>query len=238
MDAMSLTCALLLLLANGQPAPKNQVPDVVELVKQEKTDDALKLLREIATHKDNDEEAMALVKFIRAGRPAKAPEIYEASFLALKGIGSRKVTPQLLALFKHSRLKKEAAIRRGICVALGGSADPRAVEELIDRMRDPDDHVIAAAIEAAGSYRYAKEAIRKELFEKVVGVYVPTWNMKESINPDHKQERQRNERKWEVIARPSERTLELLSNTKQEDPPAWRRWWNKNKNERWAELED
>jgi HEAT repeat protein len=228
---------ILLLAADGKQPTRNLVPDLVKLVREEKTADALKLLREIGKHKGNHEEAAALVKFVRASRPKKPPEIFEASFLALKGIGSRKVTMQLIALFKHSRLKKEESIRRGICIALGGAADPRAVDTLIDRMRDPDDHVKAAAVEAAGSYRYAKESIRKELVEKVVGVYVPTWNMKESINPDHKQERQRNERKWEVIAKPCERTLELLTNTKQEDPPAWRRWWNKNKNDRWAEIE-
>ena len=235
---MALPLALLLLLfAPDPPAAKSRVPEVVALLKDEKPTKALALLREISTHKGNEAEAVELVKFIRAARPKKAPEIYEASFLALKGIGSRKVTRSLIALFKHSRLKKDPAIRKGICIALGGSADPAAVEALTDRMRDPDDHVIGAAVEAAGSYRYAKTSIRKELFKAVVGLYVPTWNLKESIKADHKQQRQRAERKWEIIAKPSERTLRLLSDTTQEDPPAWRRWWNKNKKVRWEELE-
>jgi len=231
-------CCLILLLANGAPPAKSRVPELVQLMKEDKTADALKLLREMASHKDNHDEAKDLVKFIRAARPDKPPEVYEAAFLALKGIGSRKVTRQVVALLDHSRLKKEPAMRKGVCVALSGAADPAAVDALKDCMRDPDDHVVAAAIEAAGAYRYAKESVRKELFEKVVGVYTPTWNMKVSINPDHKKARQDAERKWEIIAKPAERTLQLLSNTTQEDPPAWRRWWNKNKNERWAELED
>ena len=128
-------------------------------------------------------------------------------------------------------------IRKGICIALGGSADPKAVDEICDRMRDRDDHVIAAAMEAAGSFRYAKESIRKELFKTLVSVYVPTWNVKESIKPDEKLRRQRAERKWEIIVKPAEKSLRLLSNTTQEDPPAWRRWWNKSKKKKWEELE-
>ena len=235
---LATTALILLLAAPDPPAAKNRVPEVVSLVRDEKPKQALALLREIGTHKDNDEEAVDLVKFIKAARPKKAPEIYEASFLALKGIGSRKVTRSLIALFKHSRLKKDPTIRKGICIALGGAADPKAVDTLTRRMRDPDDRVIGAAIEAAGSYRYAKTTIRKELFKTVVGVYVPTWNLKESINPDHKQQRQRAEKKWEIIAKPSERALQLLSDTTQEDPPAWRRWWNKNKKLKWKEMED
>ncbi|MHC4940201.1 MAG: HEAT repeat domain-containing protein [Planctomycetota bacterium] len=236
---MPLAISLLLLLtAPDPPAAKSRVPEVTVLLKEEKHGEALKLLREIGTHKDNHAEAADLVKLIKAARPKKPPEVYEACFLALKGIGSRKVTGKLIALFKHSRLKKDPAIRKGICIALGGSADPKAVDALVARMRDPDNHVIGAAIEAAGSYRYSRESIRKELFKTVLSVYVPTWNMKESINPDHKQQRQRAEKKWEVIAKPSERTLQLLSNTRQEDPPAWRRWWNKSKKLKWEELED
>jgi HEAT repeat protein len=236
---MPLVATLLLLLAAPEPpATKNRVPEVAALLKEEKFSDALKLLREIGTHKDNHVEAADLIKLIKAPRPKRPPEIDDASFLALKGIGSRKVTQKLIALFKHSRLKKDPAMRKGICIALGGAADPKAVDALVARMRDPDNHVIGAAIEAAGNYRYSKESVRKELFKTVIGVYVPTWNMKESINPDHKQNRQRAERKWEVIAKPAERALQLLSNTTQEDPPAWRRWWNKKKKVRWQELED
>jgi len=233
-----MACLLLILLLAPDPKPESQVPEVAQLLKDGKPDKALILLREIGAHKKNHQEAADLIKLVRSSRPKRPPEVDEAIFLALRDIGSRKVTSKLIALFKHRTLKKDPRARAGICLALGGAADPKAVDELCDRMRDPDDHVIAAAIEAAGSYRYAKESIRKELFETVLGVYVPTWNMKESINPEHKTARQRAERKWEVIVKPSEKTLRLLSNTTQEDPPAWRRWWNKKKKKKWAEIEN
>ena len=232
----SLLTLLTLLLA--APAPgQSRVPEVIQLIKAEKPNEAIKVLQEIGKLRKNDDEAVALVKFIRSAKPKRPPEVMEAAFVALKGIGSRKVTRSLIALFKHSRLKKDPRVRMGILIALSGSADPKAVDEITDRMRDPDDHVVGAAVEAAGAYRYASVAIRKELFKSVVGVYEPTWNMKESIKPDQKTQRQRAERKWEIIAKPSERSLRLLSNTTQEDPPAWRRWWNKNKRKRWEELE-
>jgi len=234
----SMACILTLLFLLPGPKAQNQVPEVIQLLKDEKPDKAIALLKEIGKHKKNDTEAVDLVKLVKAPRPKRPPEVNEAIFLALRDIGSRKVTSKLIALFKHTRLKKDPMARKGICLALGGAADPKAVDELCDRMRDPDDHVIAAAIEAAGFYRYSKESIRKELFKSALGVYVPTWNMKESIKPEHKTQRQRAERKWEVIAKPSEKTLRLLSNTTQEDPPAWRRWWNKVKKKKWAEIEN
>ena len=233
-----MACLLLLLLLAPDPKLTSQVPEVVQLLKDEKPDKAIAMLREIGKHKKNHVEAADLIKLVRSSRPKRPPEVNEAIFLAIRDIGSRKVTLKLIALFKHRTLKKDPMARKGICLALGGAADPKAVDELCDRMRDPNDHVIAAAIEAAGSYRYAKESIRKELFEAVLGVYVPTWNMKESIHPDHKTQRQRAERKWEVIMKPAEKSLRLLSNTTQEDPPAWRRWWNKRKKAKWAEIEN
>ncbi len=235
---VAFTILLLAAPAAKDAAPKSEVPKVTALLSKDQPGKAIKLLRKIGKHKDNHAEAIDLVKLIKAPKPKKAQEVYEACFLALKGIGSRKVTRALIALFKHPRLKKEPMFRAGICRALGGSADPKAVSALTDRMRDPDDRVIAAAIDAAGPFRYAAVSVRKELFKAVISVYVPTWNMKESIKPDHKKRRQRAERRWELIAKPSERSLQLLSDITQPDPPAWRRWWNDNKKKKWAELGD
>ena len=233
-----MACLLTLLFLLPGPNAQSQVPDVVQLLKDEKPDKAIALLKEIGKHKKNDTEAGDLIKLVKSARPKRPSEVDQAIFLALRDIGSRKVTSKLLALFKVKRIKKDPTLRAGVCTALGGAADPKAVDELCDRMRDPDNHVVAAAVEAAGSYRYSKESIRKELFKTVLAVYVPTWNMKESIHPDHKQKRQQAERKWELIAKPCEKTLRLLSNTTQEDPPAWRRWWNKTKKKKWQEIEN
>ncbi|MHC5050806.1 MAG: HEAT repeat domain-containing protein, partial [Planctomycetota bacterium] len=134
-------------------------------------------------------------------------------------------------------LKKEEAIRIGVCRALQGSADPKAAESLIKLMRDRSDHVVAAAAEAAGAYRYEKEHIRKELFKTILGIYESTWNLKNSVDAEQKVARRRAEDKWEIIEKPMEKSLQLLSNVTQNDPPAWRRFWNKNKKRRWGDLE-
>jgi len=229
--------ALLLTLILAAPGV-NRVPEVIQLVKAGERKQALSLLKEIGTHKQNHEEAKALLKLIRSPKLRKDTEILEASFLALKGIGSRKVTKGLIALLKHSTLKKILTVRIGICRALAGSADPAAVETIIDLTRDRFDEVCAAAGEAAGVYRYAKVSIRKDLFKTVLDVYESNYNLKNSVKPELKKERSRAERKWEVIEKPMERSLQLLSNMTRDDPPAWRRWWNKNKHKKWADLEN
>ncbi len=231
---------LLLLLDKPDPPPEtDQVPELVQLLQAGESSKALALLKEIGGHKQNHTEARALVKLVRSGKPALSAEVREALFLALKGIGSRKATKDLLGLLKHSTLKKEVEIRIGVCRALGGSADPLAVDALTDRLRDVDDAVIAAAAEAAGGYRYEQEAVRKELFQTVCDIYESTWNLKNSVSPDPRDKvgKVKAERRWEIIEAPMEKALQLLSNASENDPPSWRRWWNKNKNSRWADLE-
>jgi len=232
---MALILTLLLL---APPEEGTRVDLVIEALEAGEKERALALLREIGGLKGNDTEAEALVKLIRARRPEKPPEVLEECFLALKGIGSRKVTPALLGLLRHSTLKKEEAIRIGVCRALQGSADPAGVDALTDLLHDREDRVIAAAAEAAGAYRYAKESIRKDLFKEILDIYEATWNVKNSVKPELRVEKRRAERRWEVVGDVMERSLQLLSNVTEPDPPAWRRWWNKNKRDRWAELEN
>lgn len=234
---MDTMCALCLAILLAAPAG-NQVPQVLEHLQAGDTTQALGLLKEIATHEKNDEEAKDLVRLVRQNKVKVPPEVVDAAFLALKGIGSRKVTKDLMLLLKHSRLKKEERVKIGVCRALGGSADPAAVEFLIDRLRDPHDEVIAAAAEAAGAYRHASEAIRKDLFQTIVDQYESMWNLMNTVNPDRTVEKGRAERKWAITAKAMEKSLQLLSNVTQNDPTEWRRWWNKNKNAKWAELEN
>ncbi|MHC4547237.1 MAG: HEAT repeat domain-containing protein [Planctomycetota bacterium] len=227
---------LTLLLLAPDPAA-TRVPQVIRHLEARKTAEALSLLKEIGRLKQDHAEAKALVRMVRNRRIKKPPEILAACFHALYGIGSRKVTRSLLALLEHSTLKKDPAIRIGVCRALEGSADPAGVASLIDLMRDREDRVIAAAAAAAGAYRYEKETVRKELFNAMLNIYEATWNLKNSVKPELKKEKRRAERKWEVVNKPMEKSLQLLSNVTQDDPPLWRRWWNKNKRKRWANLE-
>jgi HEAT repeat protein len=228
-----LLCTLLL-----APEAATQVDRVAAALDAKDKATALSILKEIGGLKGNDAEAVALVKLVRDPDVSKPPEVLEECFLALKGIGSRKATAPLLALLDHSTLKKEEAIRVGVCRALQGSADPAGGEALLDLLHDREDRVIAAAAEAAGAFRYAKEPLRKELFKAILDVYEATWNVKNSVRPEVRVEKRRAERRWEVVENAMEQTLQLLSNQTQPDPPSWRRWWNKNKKDRWAELEN
>ena len=235
---MAILVALLVLAPPADPPKAELTPKVIEALKAGNKKKALELLKEVATKKGHHAEATALLKLVRAKRPAKADDVMEAIFRSLQGIGSRKVTPQLQLLLKRNPYKKSKIIRIGVCRALEGSADPRAIDTVIKLLRDPDDHVIAAAAECAGAYRYAKDGQRKDLFQTIMGHYVSTWNLKNSVDPAKKKERSRAEKKWEIVGDAMEKALQLLSNTTQNSPPEWRRWWNKNKKKRWAELDE
>jgi len=231
---MALLLTLLILTAD-EPAKADGVAAALAADDKPK---AITLLKEIGLLKGNDAEALAVVKLVRLPQVQKQPDVLEECFLALKGIGSRKVTPALLKLLDHSTLKDVEAVRIGVCRAFQGSVDPEGAEALMDLLHDNEDRVIAAAAEAAGAYRYAKEPLRKELFKAILDIYEGTWNVKNAVNADAKTGKRRAEKRWEVVAEAMERSLQLLSNVTQPDPPAWRRWWNKNKKDRWADLEN
>jgi hypothetical protein len=226
---------LLLVLAPEETTRAEEVAAALDAGDKAK---AVSILKEIGTLKGNDAEALAVAKLVRDSKVQKEPAVLEECFLALKGIGSRKVTPALLKLLDHSTLKEVEAVRIGVCRAFEGSKDPDGAEAIRDMFHDREDRVIAAAAEAAGAYRHAKESIRKDLFKGILDVYESTWNLKNSVKPELKTEKRRAERKWEVIEAAAERSLQLLSNETQPDPPSWRRWWNKNKKDRWADLEN
>lgn len=231
---MALLLSLLILSAEEA----TRVDGVAAALAQDDKPKAIALLKEIGTLKGNDVEALALVKLVREPEVARQAEVLEECFLALKGIGSRKVTGALLRLLDHSTLKEIEAVRTGVCRALQGSADPDGAEALRDLLHDREDRVIAAAAEALGAYRYAKEPLRKELFKAILDIYEGAWNLKNSVKPELKTEKRRAERRWEVVESAMEKSLQLLSNETQPDPPSWRRWWNKNKKDRWADLEN
>jgi len=237
MEVMAILLGMILLSAPPAPAPL-KVDRLAKLLRAKETAKALALLKQIGALEHDDAEAKALVKLIRNRRVFKPPAVLEACFLALKGIKSRKITRDLEAMRKLNPLRKDPKVRIGICRALQGSADPAGAETLAALLRDPDDTVVAAAAEAAGAYRTAKQSIRKDLFKTIVDIYVGTWNLKNSVQADLKTEMRRAERKWELIHKPMEKSMRLLSNATRNDPPAWRRWWNKNKHKRWGELED
>lgn len=230
--------AILILLLVLAPEETTRADEVAEALGKGDKPKAIALLKEIGTLKGNDAEALAVARLVREAKVQREADVLEECFLALKGIGSRKVTPALLKLLDHSTLKDMEAIRIGVCRAFQGSADPVGAEALLDLMHDREDRVIAAAAEAAGAYRHAKESIRKDLFKGILDVYESTWNLKNSVKPELKTEKRRAERKWEVVEAAMEKSLQLLSNQTQPDPPSWRRWWNKNKKDRWAELEN
>ncbi len=233
---MGVMAALLTTLLLLMPAPvAEKVPKLKELLTAEKTDEALTLLKEIGALKGDDAEAKALVKLIRARRPKKPPEVLEASFVALQGIGSKKVTKGLLQLLDHNMAKDDPAVRIGICRALQGSADKAAIKDLIKLVRsDREDTVKAAAATALGAYRYAPEATRKDIFKVVMGILDSTWNLKNAVKPELKVARRRAQKRWAIIGGPFEKTLELLTNTRQPHPAEWRKWWNKNKRKKWG----
>ncbi|MCK6460514.1 MAG: HEAT repeat domain-containing protein [Planctomycetes bacterium] len=230
--------AILILLLVLAPEETTRADEVAEALAKGDKPKAIAILKEIGTLKGNDAEALAVARLVRDQKVQKEPEVLEECFLALKGIGSRKVTPALLKLLDHSTLKEVVEVRIGVCRALQGSADPAGAEALLGLLHDREDRVIAASAEAAGAYRHAKEPVRKDLFKGILDVYESTWNLKNSVKPELKTEKRRAERKWEVIEAPMEKSLQLLSNQTQPDPPSWRRWWNKNKKDRWAELEN
>lgn len=128
----------------------------------------------------------------------------------------------------HKRFRDNLPLQRELILSLGKTGTEDAAEELIDLLPHVEPVVQGAAAEALGHFAGAEEDLRKEAFEAILKQLVPLHNLNlvEPVDPIE-------ERRYQIIAAPMVTTLQRLSKHDETDPPAWQRWWNKNKKVDW-----
>jgi len=148
-----------------------------------------------------------------------------ASALGSMGPESAKV---LQGWIGHKNHKKDIDLQERLILALGATKDGKVVKELLDLLSHHEARIQGAAGTALGNYAHADQKVRKEIFKEVLQALTGVYNQSQGDSQDIiARER------YDVIAAPMKTTLQVLSRHDELDPPAWRRWWNKNKKEDW-----
>lgn len=130
--------------------------------------------------------------------------------------------------FEAKKFKDEPDFR-GLCLEQIGytHAYEDFAEELVDLLDHHEYLFIAKASDALAQFGDAPGSIRKVAVERLVNLMGQNW---EATISDKKNEEA--QRKYRKTGQSMRSALEAMTGTSQDDPQAWTRWWNKNKNEK------
>ncbi|MDA1266970.1 MAG: HEAT repeat domain-containing protein [Planctomycetota bacterium] len=158
-------------------------------------------------------------------------KLFLAAGTALGDMGPESVKI-LTSWIGHKSHKKDLDLQATLIRSLGKTKDEKGVKPLLDLLSHHEALIQAAAAEALGNFVHLKEKERKVIFEDILQILTGVYNTWQADSQDIiARER------YDVIAASMVTTLQVLSGHDERQPPEWRRWWNKNKNENWDKDE-
>jgi len=154
-------------------------------------------------------------------------QLYLAAATALGEMAPESVDV-LLSWIDHKSHRSDLTLQRTLIKMAGKSKSKDARKPLIKLLKHHEAQVQAAAAEALGEYEEADLKERKENFEELLKLMMSVKGQVD-VDPNDTAARER----WDVISAPIVTSLKRLSGQEENDPAAWQRFWNKNKNEDW-----
>ena len=137
----------------------------------------------------------------------------------------------LLSWIDHKSHRSDLALQRVLIKMAGKSKSKDARKPLLKLLKHHEAQIQAAAAEALGEYDEADLKDRKQIFGELLKLMM---SVKGSVDSDYNDTIARD--RWDVISAPIITSLKRLSGHQENDPGAWQRWWNKNKNADWDEA--
>lgn len=228
-----------------QDAPKDDNPQVADRVKaleeafKKKDDDAavraidaLTQLSERAGPKDKSKIAKAVSGAFALRR--ETTSLAKAAAMSLSVLGEEGVKPLVDAANDRSFKKPEPGLpelRAEFAKAVGRTKSPKAVDPLLDLLKDKDYVVIAGASEALGNFRKADEAIRKKIVDRLVKL-VSSAEAAKFADPKDSEAKL----KYDTIGGTIITSLQALTGETLREPAEWMKWWNDHKKGVWKPL--
>lgn len=158
-------------------------------------------------------------------------KLHIASATALGRMGPESVKG-LITFMGHKNFAKEYAGKRALILALGNTKDEDAVDDLTDVLSHHEPQIQAAAAEALQQFAGSDSKVRKVIFKEILDQLSLVKNSLD-INQTDPIVRQR----YDAIAGPMLRSMQDLSGHEENDPMAYRSWWNDNKKRDWDAAE-
>lgn len=144
--------------------------------------------------------------------------------------------PRLIKLVEHKNLRAKPKARRAVILSLGRSGHPKAVDPLIDLLKDEEHYVAGAAVEAMGSLAKVDEKDRKDMVKEVLNEIMMLVDALDAAAGDgtlgggNYEEFQK---RYDAMSGAAQTTLQALTGANEGDFKAWRTWYNKNKKKSW-----
>lgn len=178
----------------------------------------------------------AIVKSVDKALLAKRKDIDEnvpdiklalACAVVLGHMGPESTKP-LISAATGKKLERSEALHREAILSLGKTRDEKAIKPLLELATDKDAYVQGAGVEGLGEFREADEKFRKEIVEELIKNIMP---LQAAVDADSSDILARE--RYDVVAPPTNTTLQRLTDQNIRDFHEWQTWWNKNKREDW-----
>lgn len=154
-------------------------------------------------------------------------QLYLAAAVALGEMGPNSVKP-LEGWIGHKRHRQDLELQRRLTLALGKTADPKAISPLIDLLTNKEPSLIAAAAQALAYFENEPSDKRKEIFGELLKALMSAkGTMDSNLNDTIARER------YNTFSAALITSLGRMSGEDQRDPDKIQRWWNKNKRNDW-----
>ena len=143
----------------------------------------------------------------------------------------------LIEAFDDKSIRHDLPLLRAILLALGHTRDKDAIKPLIAALEHPEISLVASAGEALGEFVAAKLEQRKEIVGAIVKKLMSVKNGMDDASNSATQAGGGADntyaKRYDAISAPFTTSLKRLAKHEENDPNAWERWWNKNKNADW-----
>jgi hypothetical protein len=193
-------------------------------------DDILKILDALATlgGVDAAKAALEVVSF-------EDKEARDKAFALVEKVHDKALIGPLAALIEHKDFRRDWDLHKRIAHAFAVTADVSAIEPLVTLIASEDEHVVAEAADALGTFGEAKVDQKREAVQRMIDLYESTWNLMNSVRPEDQKAAKIANEKWEVFSGSLRRALQALTLQQISRPKDWRRWWNDHKKDaKWA----
>jgi HEAT repeat protein len=227
-------------LAPAQVSVDDRIASLQEQVKKKSDDQATVVVDGLAqafTGMNEDEKKKtiaALEKCLGARREEGDDKLFEAVVAAFANCGEPGQKATLKSL-KGANVDKRPGVLSAALRSLGFHKNPANVKALVDYLVHNEPRVVAGAADALANYAEQPEKTRKPIVEELVKNYAQYASAASKTGIPNSEKGLAQER-LNIVEKSFQGALQKLTGQEFKDAPAAQKWFNDNKNKKWADA--
>ncbi len=178
--------------------------------------------------KQKKEAVNAIAKVFKFRAKEGEDRLYMAAAAALSAMIPEGEAP-LKSAMKVKHLEKRSDVQAILVESLGKHKNPKNVDVFVKLLKESENMVVKAAIQALSEYRDEDVKLRKEIVESLVKEYAGTNNLdlrEKGKNPVWRE-------RILAIEVPMNDALAALTLQSFQSAPEWEKWYNDNRSKKW-----